>query len=49
MTVKTARADIRAGHAVIATNSPIAIAFALHTKMSPYRTYVLGSRSSGGP
>jgi glycine/D-amino acid oxidase-like deaminating enzyme/nitrite reductase/ring-hydroxylating ferredoxin subunit len=42
VTVKTARADIRAGHAVIATNSPIADRFALHTKMSPYRTYVLG-------
>jgi glycine/D-amino acid oxidase-like deaminating enzyme/nitrite reductase/ring-hydroxylating ferredoxin subunit len=41
VTVKTPRGVIRAGHAVIATNSPIADRFALHTKMAPYRTYVV--------
>ena len=42
VTVKTARGNIRAGHAVVATNSPIADRVALHSKMSPYRTYVIG-------
>jgi glycine/D-amino acid oxidase-like deaminating enzyme/nitrite reductase/ring-hydroxylating ferredoxin subunit len=42
VTVKTARGNIRAGHAVVATNSPIVDRVALHSKMSPYRTYVIG-------
>ena len=33
---------IRAGHAVVATNSSIVDRVALHSKMSPYRTYVIG-------
>jgi glycine/D-amino acid oxidase-like deaminating enzyme/nitrite reductase/ring-hydroxylating ferredoxin subunit len=42
VTVKTARGIIRAGHAVVATNSSIVDRVALHSKMSPYRTYVVG-------
>jgi glycine/D-amino acid oxidase-like deaminating enzyme/nitrite reductase/ring-hydroxylating ferredoxin subunit len=42
VTVKTARGNIRAGHAVVATNSTIADRVALHSKMAPYRTYVIG-------
>jgi glycine/D-amino acid oxidase-like deaminating enzyme len=42
VTVKTARGTIRAGHAVVATNSSIVDRVALHSKMSPYRTYVIG-------
>jgi glycine/D-amino acid oxidase-like deaminating enzyme/nitrite reductase/ring-hydroxylating ferredoxin subunit len=42
VTVKTARGNVRAGHAVIATNSPIVDRVALHSKMAPYRTYVIG-------
>jgi glycine/D-amino acid oxidase-like deaminating enzyme/nitrite reductase/ring-hydroxylating ferredoxin subunit len=41
VTVKTARGSIRAGHAVVATNSSIVDRVALHSKMSPYRTYVI--------
>ena len=32
---------VTAGHAVIATNSPINNTFKLHTKMAPYRTYAM--------
>src|SRR6185437_2666586 len=39
--VKTNRAQISAGYAVVATNSPISDRFALHTKMAPYRTYAM--------
>jgi len=42
ITVKTARGMIRAGHAVVATNSSIVDRVALHSKTSPYRTYVIG-------
>ena len=42
VTVKTLHGTIRAGHAVIATNAPIADRVALHSKMAPYRTYVIG-------
>lgn len=42
VTVKTARGTIRAGHAIVATNSSIVDRVALHSKMSPYRTYVVG-------
>jgi glycine/D-amino acid oxidase-like deaminating enzyme/nitrite reductase/ring-hydroxylating ferredoxin subunit len=42
VSVNTARGVIRARHAVVATNSSIVDRVALHTKMSPYRTYVIG-------
>lgn len=42
VTVKTASGVIRAGHAVVATNSSIIDRVALHSKMSPYRTFVIG-------
>src|SRR6185312_6712140 len=32
---------VTAGHAVFATNSPINDRVALHSKMSPYRTYAM--------
>jgi glycine/D-amino acid oxidase-like deaminating enzyme/nitrite reductase/ring-hydroxylating ferredoxin subunit len=41
VTIKTARGTVRAGQAVVATNSPISDRFALHSKMAPYRTYVI--------
>jgi glycine/D-amino acid oxidase-like deaminating enzyme/nitrite reductase/ring-hydroxylating ferredoxin subunit len=41
VTAKTARGLIRAGHAVVATNSSIVDRVALHSKTSPYRTYVV--------
>jgi glycine/D-amino acid oxidase-like deaminating enzyme len=41
VTIRTSRATITAGSAVIATNSPIVDRFALHTKMAPYRTYAM--------
>jgi glycine/D-amino acid oxidase-like deaminating enzyme/nitrite reductase/ring-hydroxylating ferredoxin subunit len=41
VTVKTARANITADSAVIATNAPIVDRYALHTKMAPYRTYAM--------
>src|SRR5947209_2224725 len=41
VTVKTSRATIRAGKAVVTTNSPISDRFALHTKMGPYRSYAM--------
>jgi len=41
VTIKTVRGTIRAGHAVVATNSSIEDRVALHSKMSPYRTYVV--------
>lgn len=39
--VQTDRGDVTAKAAVVATNSPIVDMFALHTKMAPYRTYVI--------
>ena len=42
VTVKTAGGLIRAGHAVVATNASIVDRVALHSKTSPYRTYVIG-------
>jgi glycine/D-amino acid oxidase-like deaminating enzyme len=42
VTVKTARGNIRAGHVVVATTSTIADKVALHSKLAPYRTYVIG-------
>src|SRR5689334_3484864 len=41
VSVKTARGTIRAANAVVATNASIADRFALHTKVAPYRTYVV--------
>ena len=41
VTVKTGRGVIRARHAVVATNSSISDRFAIHTKTTPYRTYVI--------
>ncbi len=35
--------DVRAQHAVIATNSPVNDLVALHTKQAPYRSYVFAS------
>jgi glycine/D-amino acid oxidase-like deaminating enzyme/nitrite reductase/ring-hydroxylating ferredoxin subunit len=42
VTVKTPRGTVRAGHAVVATNSSIVDRVALHSKTAPYRTYVVG-------
>jgi glycine/D-amino acid oxidase-like deaminating enzyme/nitrite reductase/ring-hydroxylating ferredoxin subunit len=39
--VKLAGGSITANYAVVATNSPINDRFALHSKLAPYRTYVL--------
>ena len=36
------RATITAGSVVVATNSPVNDRFAIHTKQSPWRTYVVG-------
>jgi Rieske Fe-S protein len=41
VTVTTDHGTITAKAAVVATNSPIIDTFALHTKMSPYRTYAM--------
>jgi glycine/D-amino acid oxidase-like deaminating enzyme/nitrite reductase/ring-hydroxylating ferredoxin subunit len=48
VTVKTARGRVRAGQAVVATNSPISDRFALHSKMAPYRTYVIAFEIKSG-
>lgn len=39
---------VTAGHAVIATNSPIHDLVALHTKQAPYRTYAMGFEIEAG-
>jgi glycine/D-amino acid oxidase-like deaminating enzyme/nitrite reductase/ring-hydroxylating ferredoxin subunit len=39
--VKTEYGTVKAGAAVVATNSPICDLFALHTKMAPYRSYAM--------
>jgi glycine/D-amino acid oxidase-like deaminating enzyme/nitrite reductase/ring-hydroxylating ferredoxin subunit len=41
VTLRTERAVIRAGHAVVATNASIVDRVSLHTKTAPYRTYVV--------
>jgi glycine/D-amino acid oxidase-like deaminating enzyme/nitrite reductase/ring-hydroxylating ferredoxin subunit len=47
--VKTARNNVvRAGAAVIATNSPINNWLAVHTKQAPYRTYVIAGKVPHG-
>jgi glycine/D-amino acid oxidase-like deaminating enzyme/nitrite reductase/ring-hydroxylating ferredoxin subunit len=48
VTIKTARGTIRAGQAEVATNSPISDRFALHSKMAPYRTYVIAFEIKSG-
>jgi glycine/D-amino acid oxidase-like deaminating enzyme/nitrite reductase/ring-hydroxylating ferredoxin subunit len=49
VTVRTARGNIvRAGSAVIATNSPINDWIAVHTRQAPYRTYVIAGRVPRG-
>ncbi|MBV9463728.1 MAG: FAD-dependent oxidoreductase [Verrucomicrobiae bacterium] len=39
---------VRAQHVVVATNSPVHLRFAMHTKQSAYRTYAIGARVSQG-
>lgn len=39
---------VKAGHAVIATNSPIHERVSLHTKQAPYRTYAMGFEVPAG-
>jgi glycine/D-amino acid oxidase-like deaminating enzyme len=39
---------VRAGAAVVATNSPINDHLAIHTKQAPYRTYVIAGRVPRG-
>jgi glycine/D-amino acid oxidase-like deaminating enzyme/nitrite reductase/ring-hydroxylating ferredoxin subunit len=39
---------VTAGHAVIATNSPIHDLVAVHTKQAPYRTYAMGFEIESG-
>src|SRR5581483_3365565 len=41
VTLRTERAVVRSGHAVVATNASIADRVVLHTKTAPYRTYVV--------
>jgi glycine/D-amino acid oxidase-like deaminating enzyme/nitrite reductase/ring-hydroxylating ferredoxin subunit len=48
VTIKTARGTIRAGQAVVATNSPITDRFTLHSKMAPYRTYAIAFEINSG-
>jgi glycine/D-amino acid oxidase-like deaminating enzyme/nitrite reductase/ring-hydroxylating ferredoxin subunit len=40
--------EIRAGHAVLATNSPIVNRLAVHAKQAPYRTYAIAARLARG-
>ncbi|MBV8775915.1 MAG: FAD-dependent oxidoreductase, partial [Alphaproteobacteria bacterium] len=40
--------EIRAAHAVLATNSPIVNRLAVHAKQAPYRTYALAARLARG-
>lgn len=46
--VKSEGGIIRAKTAVVATNSPIADLFALHTKMAPYRSYAMAFEMRAG-
>ncbi|HSE62416.1 MAG TPA: FAD-dependent oxidoreductase [Thermoanaerobaculia bacterium] len=39
---------VRAGSVVVATNSPVNLRLAIHTKQAPYRTYVIGVRVPHG-
>ena len=40
--------EVRAGAAVVATNSPINDRFTMHTKQAPYRTYVIAAKVPAG-
>ena len=42
--VTTGGQRVQARAAIVATNSPISESLALHTKMAPYRTFVVGAR-----
>jgi glycine/D-amino acid oxidase-like deaminating enzyme/nitrite reductase/ring-hydroxylating ferredoxin subunit len=46
--VRTDRGNLSGTAAVVATNSPIVDTVALHTKMSPYRTYAMAMRIRRG-
>jgi len=47
--VKTAEGRmIRAGHFVVATNTPVNDRFAIHTRQTPYRTYVIAAQVPKG-
>ena len=46
--VKTDRGSLTGTAAVVATNSPVVDAVALHTKMAPYRTYAMATRIRRG-
>lgn len=48
MVVKTDRGSVTGTAAVVASNSPIVDAVALHTKMAPYRTYAMAMRIQRG-
>jgi glycine/D-amino acid oxidase-like deaminating enzyme/nitrite reductase/ring-hydroxylating ferredoxin subunit len=39
--VRAGRHEVRAAHAVVATNTPINDKYAIHTKQAPYRTYAM--------
>jgi glycine/D-amino acid oxidase-like deaminating enzyme/nitrite reductase/ring-hydroxylating ferredoxin subunit len=39
--VKAGKYEVKARHAVVATNSPINDKYAIHTKQAPYRTYAM--------
>lgn len=48
-TIKTAHGPtITAKHVVVATNSPVNDIYAMHTKMAPYLTYVIGAKIPRG-
>lgn len=42
--VKANGYTVNAGHVVVATNTPVNNLFAIHTKLVPYRTYVIGAK-----
>ena len=44
----TAQFSVTAKSVVVATNSPITERLAIHTKMAPYRTFVIGARVPAG-
>src|SRR5712671_2600131 len=46
--VKTDHGSLTGTAAVVATNSPVVDAVALHTKMAPYRTYAMATRIRRG-
>ncbi|MCA1453101.1 FAD-dependent oxidoreductase [Bradyrhizobium sp. BRP22] len=40
--------EVRATDVVVATNSPVNLEVAIHTKQAPYRTYVIAAKLPGG-